>query len=131
MADLTQFVGTWTADVGSPFSSHTFTWEPEGSRLRGRWLIEAPDSPAARAATEAGRPGRIEMQIGEPWLENGLLLFHVNGGPFVTEFRLVGEDEAVVGAAMNKLPPTFAGPEYSRSIEGHRVRLTRKSEPAG
>ena len=73
----------------------------------------------------------MEMQIGEPWLENGLLLFHVNGEPFVTEFRLVGQDEAVVGAAMNKLPPRFAGPEYSRSIKGHRVRLTRKSEPAG
>jgi hypothetical protein len=127
MVDLTQFVGTWTEDAGPPFSSHTFTWELNGARLRGRWLIAASDSPAARAATESGRPQRIEMQIGEPWLEDGLLLFHVNGGPFVTEFRLVGQSEAVVGAAVHKLPPQFAAPEHSRSIAGHRVRLTRQS----
>lgn len=87
MADLTQFVGTWIADAGPPFSVHTFTWKPEGSRLRGRWLIEAPDSPAARAAAAAGRPQRVDMQIGDAWLEDGLLLFHVNGAPFVAEFR--------------------------------------------
>lgn len=131
MADVTQFVGTWTEDVGPPFSSHILTWELEGSRLRGRWLIEAPDSPAARAATESGRPLRIDMQIGESWLEDGLLLFHVNGGPLVAEFRLVGEGEAVVGAAVHKLPLQFAGPECNRSIEGHRVRLTRRSDAAG
>jgi len=131
MAELTPFVGTWIANVGHPFSSHTFTWESEGSCLRGRWLIEAPDSPAERSAAAAGRPLRIEMQIDEPWLEDGLLLFHVKGGPFVTEFRLVGEGEALVGAAAHKLPPQFAGPEHSRSIEGHRVRLTRQSDAAG
>ena len=75
MADLTPFVGTWIANDGPPFSTHTFTWEPEGTRLRGRWLIEAPDSPAARAAAAAGRPQRIEMQIGDAWLEDGLCSF--------------------------------------------------------
>ncbi len=131
MADLTQFVGTWIADDGLPYSTHTFTWESEGSRLRGRWRVEAPDSPPARAAAAAGRPQQIEMQIGDAWLEDGLLLFHVNGVPFVTEFRLVGEGEAVVGAAVHKLPPQLAGSEHKRSIEGHRVRLTRQSEAAG
>lgn len=131
MADLMRFVGTWRANPGPPLSTHTFTWESEGNRLRGCWVIEAPDSPAARAAALAGRLVRLEMQIGEPWLEDGLLLFHVNGGPFVSEFRLVGESEAVVGAAVHKLPPQFAGSEHKHSIEGHRVRLTRQSETAG
>jgi hypothetical protein len=128
MGDLTQFVGTWIADTGAPFSTHTFTWELEGSRLRGRWLIEAPDSPATRAAAAAGRPLRVELQIGDAWLEGGLLLFHVNGGPFVAEFRLVGQGDAIVGAAVHKLPPQFAEPEHKHSIEGHRVRLARRSE---
>ena len=65
------------------------------------------------------------MQIGDPWLEDGLLLFRVNGGPYITEFRLVGSNEAVIGAAVGKLPPEFAGPEHQRSMEGHRVHLTR------
>ena len=66
------------------------------------------------------------MQVGEPWLEEGLLRFHLNGGPYITEFRRVGPDEAVVGAAVNKLPLEFTGPDCQRSIEGHRVRLTRQ-----
>jgi hypothetical protein len=89
-------------------------------------VIEAADSEAARAAAAAGSSTRMEVQVGEPWLEDGLLLFHVNGGPYMTEFRLVGPDLAVVGAAINKLPPEFMGPDYQRSIEGHRVRLTRQ-----
>ncbi len=98
MADLTQFLGTWIQDIGPPFSNHTFRWELEGSHLRGRWVVEAPDSPAARAATEAGRPLRIEIQIGDAWLDDGVLLFHVNGAPFVAEFRPVGEGEALRSA---------------------------------
>jgi hypothetical protein len=126
MADLIHFVGTWTADAGSPFSIHTFTWESEGARLRGRWRVEAPDSPATRAAA-AGRPLRIEMQISDAWLEDDLLLFRVSGVPFVSEFRLVGEGVAVVGAAVHKLPAQFAESVHGRSIDGHRVRLTRQS----
>ena len=128
MADLRDFIGTWRAEEGAPYSSHTFTWESAGIGLQGRWIIEAADSPAARAAVSAGQPTRLEMRVGKPWLEDGLLLFHVNDGPFVTEFRLVTEDEAVVGAAVHKLPPEFAGPEHRRSIEGHRVRLTRQDQ---
>jgi len=71
------------------------------------------------------------MQVSDPWLEDGLLLFHVNRGPYITEFRLVGSNEAVVGAAVGKVPPEFAGPDHQRSIEEHRVRLTRQSETAG
>jgi hypothetical protein len=66
------------------------------------------------------------MQIGEPQLDEGRLLFHINGGPHWSEFRLVGADEAIVGAAIDKLPPEYAGPEHRRSIEGHRVRLSRR-----
>ena len=67
------------------------------------------------------------MQISDAWLEDGLLLFRVNGVPFVSEFRLVGEGVAVVGAAVDKLPTRLAESEHKRSIEGHRVRLTRQS----
>jgi hypothetical protein len=130
MTGLSDFVGTWRAEKGAPFSTHTFTWEDTGIGLRGRWVIEAADSPAARAATAAGRPTRIEMQVGDPWMEGGLLLFRLNGGPYISEFRLVGSNEAVVGAAMDKLPPEFAGPEHRRSIEGHRVQLIRHAGEA-
>ena len=81
-----------------------------------------------RAEAAASRPTRFEMQIGDPWLEDGLLLFHVNGSPYITEFSLVGSSEAVVGAAVGKLPPELAGPDHQRSIEAHRVQLTRQSE---
>lgn len=127
MAELSDFVGTWRAEKGAPLSSHTFVWENTAAGLRGRWIIEAPDSPATRAMAAAGRPTRFEMQVGDPWLEDGLLLFHVNSGPYLTEFRLVGPTEAVVGAAISKLPPELAKPEYRRGIEGHRVQLTRQS----
>lgn len=130
MGELRDFVGTWRAEKGAPFSNHTFTWENTASGLRGRWIIEAADSPAMRAAAAAGRPTRFEMQVGDPWLEDGLLLFRINGGPYITEFRLVRSNEAVVGAAVDKLPPEFAGPEHQRSIEGHRVLLTRQFETA-
>ncbi len=128
MVELSDFVGTWRAEEGAPFSTHTFTWENTGTDLRGRWVIEAADSPAARAAAAAGRPARFEMQIGDVWLEDGRLLFHVNGGPYITEFRLLDSNEAVVGGAVDKLPPEFAGPGYQQSIGGHRVQLSRQSE---
>ena len=131
MSEVSDFVGTWRAEKGAPFSTHTFTWEDTGTGLRGRWIIEAPDSPATRAAAAAGRPTRFEMQVSDPWLEGGLLLFQVNRGPYITEFRLVDSNEAVVGAAVGQGPPEFAGADHQRSIEGHRVHLTRQSETAG
>lgn len=131
MDELRPFVGVWRASRGVPYSSHTFSWTSVGAGLRGSWTIEAADSPGARAAAEAGRPTRFEMSIGEPWLEDGVLLFRIKGGPFISEFRLVGPDEAVVGAAESKLPPEFQGPDLQRSIDGHRVRLTRDSGAAG
>ena len=127
MAELSDFVGTWRAENWAPLSSHTFMWEQTDAGLRGRWIIEAPDSPATRAMAAAGRPTRFEMQVGDPWLEDGLLLFHINGWPDVSEFRLVGPNEAVVGAAISKLPPELTKPEYRRGIEAHRVQLTRQS----
>jgi hypothetical protein len=58
------------------------------------------------------------MQIGEPWLEDGLLLFHVNGGPYITEFRLVDSNEAVLGAAVGKVPPSSPDPTISGRSTG-------------
>jgi hypothetical protein len=130
MAGLSDFVGTWRSGKGAPLSTHTFTWEDTAAGLLGRWIIEASDSAAVRAAAAAGMPKRFDMQIGDPWLEDGLLLFRLNGGPYISEFRLVASNEAVVGAAMDKLPPEFAGPEHRRMIEGHRVRLTRRAGEA-
>jgi hypothetical protein len=130
MAAFEDFVGTWHADRGAPYSRHTFVWEHDGAGLRGRWLIEAAESEAARAAAAAGRQTRFDMQIGEPWMEEDCLLFHVNGGPVISEFRLLGANEAVVGAALTKLPPELTGPEFQRSIEGHRVRLRRQTQSA-
>jgi hypothetical protein len=126
MTQLSDFIGTWCASQGPPYSDHTFTWEASTDGLQGRWIIEAPDSPAAREAARQGRPTRIEIPIGSPWLESGVLLFRLHEGPYISEFRLTGPDEAVVGAAVDKLPAEFVGPEFQRSIEGHRVRLIRQ-----
>ena len=130
MGDVSDFIGIWRASPGVPFSDHTFTWAKDADGLRGTWVIEAADHPARRAAAAEGRPTRFEVQVGDPWLEDGRLLFHLHGGPYLSEFKLVAADEAVVGAAVDKLPPEFAGPEHQISIEGHRVRLTRKSGAA-
>lgn len=35
MADLRDFLGTWRAERGRPFSTHTITWEASDGRLRG------------------------------------------------------------------------------------------------
>jgi len=128
MKQLSDFVGTWRASPGAPFSDHTFTWQTSADGLQGRWIVEAPDSPRAREAASQGRPTRFEVPVGSPWLESGVLFFRTHNGPFISEFRLAGPDEAVVGAAVDKLPADFAGPEFQRSIEGHRVRLTRQPD---
>ena len=125
MADLTDFAGTWTACKGAPFSKHRFTWQLEGDHLEGRWVIEAGDSRAARAAAAAGQPTRSECPIRECRLDGSRVLFQQSSGPFVSEFRLVSDHEAVVGAAVDQLPPEFVQ-KFGRSIEGHRVMLTRE-----
>jgi hypothetical protein len=130
MPDLNDFIGVWRAEMGPPYSTHTFKWEQAGAGLRGRWLIEAGGSAAQRAAARPGGPTRLEMEVGDPWLEEGLLLFHVNDGPIVFEFTLVGQNEALVGPAVSKLPPDFTGPDFEEPIEGHRVRLTRQPDAA-
>ena len=99
MVQLTDFTGTWRAENGAPFSSHTFTWALRDGHLVGRWIVEVPDAATARAATAAGRPTWAEMQIGEPWLEDGALLFHVNGGPFILLAR--GDAPFVCTSATN------------------------------
>ncbi|MGE3807931.1 MAG: hypothetical protein AB7K24_24975 [Gemmataceae bacterium] len=128
MTELSSFIGTWRASLGFPYSDHTFTWQVAGEGLHGSWVIEAADSPEAREAAAQGRPTRWEIPIESPWLEAGVLFFRMNNSPFVSEFRLTGPDEAVVGAAVDKLPAELTGPSFQRSIEGHRVRLTRQSE---
>ena len=37
MAQLTDFIGTWKAENGPPFSKHTFTWQQLDGHLVGRW----------------------------------------------------------------------------------------------
>jgi hypothetical protein len=128
MTQLSDFVGTWRASSGPPSSDHTVTWVMSAEGLQGRWIIEATDSSAIQEATRQGRPTRIELSIGTSWLESGVLLFRMHEGPYVSEFRLAGPDEAVVGAAVDKLPAELAGAQFQRSIEAHRVRLTRQIE---
>jgi len=128
MYELSDFIGTWRASLGAPYSSHTFTWAVSDAGLQGHWVIEAADSPKAREAAAQGRPTRFEVPIESPWLESGVLFFRANNAPFVAEFRLAGPNDAVVGAAVEKLPAEFTGPAFQRSIDGHRVHLTRQSE---
>ena len=40
MGEWSDFVGTWRAEKGAPFSTHTFTWENTGTGLRGRWIVD-------------------------------------------------------------------------------------------
>jgi hypothetical protein len=131
MADLGDFVGTWHAERGAPYSTHTFTWTASDDGLRGEWIIEAGPPPAGEHTWLSNpKPMRHQMPVGVPILDKERLLFGSEGSPFLAEFRLVGENEAVVGAAIDKLPPEFTGPEFLQSAEGHRVRLRKQSEPA-
>ena len=75
---LSDFVGTWKASRGAPFSDHTFTWQPSEDGLQGRWIIEALDSSAADEAASEGQPTRIEIPIDAPWLESGVLFFKMH-----------------------------------------------------
>jgi hypothetical protein len=126
MVDLQDFVGTWRSERGFPYSTMTFTWVITDDGLRGDWLIEAA-APPPGVDTWRSNPQamRLQMQVGAPTLEEGRALFTINGGPYLTEFRLLGGGEAAVGAAVDKLPPEMAGPEHQRSIEGHRVRMRK------
>ena len=77
------------------------------------------------------------MQIGEPWLEDGVLFFHVNGGPFISECRLLGKAEAVVGAApqmgrgswtTNTLISTNGGTSTNRASDDRNIGPARAVE---
>ena len=137
MVQLTDFTGTWRAEHGAPFSSHKFTWALRDGHLVGRWILAVPN---VAAATVAGRPTWAEMQIGEPWLEDGVLFFYVNGGPFMSEFRLLGQAEAVVGVALHKLARRPRGrggcrglctPRPCRQPRGRRRSHTDQTERRG
>lgn len=128
MNQLSDFVGTWRASQGAPYLVHTFTWLVSADGLQGRWIMETADSPDARQTALERPPRRLEVPVVSPWFESGVLYFKRDDGPLVGEFRLEGPDKAVVGAAVDKLPAEFAAPEYRRSFEGHRVRLTRQHE---
>ena len=127
--DIARFIGTWAVEPVEPMSGHTFTWELDGTRLRGRWIIEASEGPATQAARAKGLPTEFEIQVQEAHLEDGVLLFLVNGGPYPWEFRLAGDAHAVIGAAVGKLKSEFVA-EHGRSIAGHQVRLTRRRPAA-
>lgn len=126
MADLQDFVGTWRSERGWPYSTMTFTWSVTDDGLRGEWIIEAAAPPPGAASWMSNpQPRQLHVQVGVPTFEDGRALFAMNGGPYVTEFRLLGGGEAAVGAAVDKLPPELVGPEHQQSIEGHRVRLEK------
>jgi hypothetical protein len=124
-SDLDRFLGVWRATPGAPMSDHTFTWRWDGVELNGRWQIDMPDSPQARAAAAAGKPTSFEMPVGRAWLDDGVILFHSREQGFACEFRLVDADQAVVGMAVHKLEGAL-DPGMARSIEGHRVTLHRE-----
>ena len=126
MRDLQDFVGTWRSERGAPYSTMTFTWAASDDSLLGEWVINASGPPPG-AGTWMSNPGprRRGIQIGPATIEDRRALFTMNGSPYITEFRLLGDDEAIVGAAPDKMPPEFSGPEFQRSIEGHRIRLRR------
>jgi hypothetical protein len=128
MTELQDFVGTWRSERGHPYSTQTFTWVMTDDGLLGEFVVEvAAPPPGTQTWMSNPRPMRHQVQVGAPTIEEGRALFSMHGGPFVTEFRLLGGGEAVVGAAVDRLPPEFTGPEHQRSIEGHRVHMTRMS----
>lgn len=113
VADLRDFFGTWRSERGAPYSTMTFTWSATDDGLRGEWIIEASVPPPGEETWMSSPfPRRHEMPIGPPTFEEGRALFTLNG--FITEFRLLGNGEAVVGAAPDKIPPEFSGPAVHR-----------------
>jgi hypothetical protein len=113
MAALPHFIGTWKNAPHDPRSAHTLTWRLESTGLRGRWIVE----PTMEGdALVGGTPRAYEMRVGRCWIEDDVLLFHVNGSAWPSEFRLTESGEAVLGVASEKL---------GREIDGHRLRLLR------
>lgn len=99
MPELRDFVGTWKTDPHPSISAHTLTWHLEAGQLRGRWTINATiEAPAFLM----GRPRPCEMRLGRTWIDDGVLLFHVNGSVWPSEFRLASDGAAVLGAARHK-----------------------------
>lgn len=72
MANLQDFVGTWRAERGAPFSTHTVTWEAADAGLRGEWTIEATVADSRQSSARVRHwPKRLQMQISEPSLDEG------------------------------------------------------------
>jgi hypothetical protein len=86
MAALPHFVGTWRNAPHDPQSTHTLIWKLDSTGLRGRWIVE-PTIDAG--ALIGGKPRAYEMRIGRCWIEDDVLLFHVNGNAWPSEFRQV------------------------------------------
>jgi hypothetical protein len=126
MTALQDFVGTWRSETGAPHVVITFTWVLTDDGLRGESAIEVAEPSAGAAPWMSNRgPRRYDRPIGTPTVEEGRALFSVDGAPSPAEFRLLGGGEAIVGAALDKLPPELAGPEHQRAFEAHRVRLRK------
>ena len=124
--DLQDFVGTWRSDGGAPHVTMTFTWTPTDDGLQGAWVMEVLTPPPG-AGEWMSRPGprRHEPRTGPATLEGDRLLFAADGVPCLAEFRLVGEGEATMGVALDKLPPELCRPVHQRAFDAHRARLTR------
>jgi len=113
MAALPHFVGTWRNAAHDPQCTHTLIWKLERTGLRGRWIVEPT---IEGGGVVSGKPRAYEMRVGRCWVEDDVLLFHVNGNAWPSEFRLTDRGDALVGVASEKL---------GRAIDGHRMRLVR------
>jgi hypothetical protein len=123
------FLGAWANEGSPPFATHLFTWSQNGDQLVGRWVISPSGPDAASRARQAGVPDRIEMPVDDVEVEDGRILFGTHGAPGMAEFRLIDKNRAVVGTAVDRLPAEYAARMTPRSIEGHRVYLTRHAPP--
>lgn len=120
MPELRDFIGTWKTDPHPSISAHTLTWQLDAGQLRGRWTIAAT---IEAAGFLMGRPRPCEMRVGRAWIDDGVLLFHVNGAVWPSEFRLAGDGEAVLGSARHKLSKDTVDRHHAIGSLGLRLFL--------
>ncbi len=113
--DLSAFVGTWKNVAEPPLSAHTLTWQIRDDQLLGRWIVEG----TVDANTS------FEVPVSDPWVENGVVFFHIPSSQWPSEFRLVGDGEALLGGARDKMPADLAE-IFRQSIDSHRMRFFRQ-----
>jgi hypothetical protein len=133
MRDAAPFLGTWTSTGVPPHSSFLFTWSLSNGRLTGHMTITPSDPATEQRARAAGSPSRLEQTFDDVEVDGRRLLIRTPSRPgqtpFLSEFRLLDDTTAVMGAAVDRLPGEYRKPEFRRSFEGHRVTYTRHAPP--